>query len=106
MALGSQFLLRVDCWYSWYQRFLGFLVNKFHRIFDFRFLLGRTGRNNLLQFVDWYRISSGTIQELNGILGVDCSSFWIWDSKVYPAFFFFNVGQIGKVSRKTLKVRG
>ena len=73
MALGSQFLLRVDCWYSWYQRFL---VNKFHRIFDFRFLLGRTGRNNLLQFVDWYRISSGTIQELNGILGVDCSSFW------------------------------
>ena len=50
MALGSQFLLRVDWWYSRYRRFL---VNKFHRILDFRFLLGRTGRNNLLQFVDW-----------------------------------------------------
>ena len=50
MALGSQFLLRVDWWYSWYQRFL---VNKFHRIFECRFFLGRTARNNLLQFVDW-----------------------------------------------------
>ena len=50
MALGSQFLLGVDWWYSWYRRFL---VIKFHRIFDFRFLLGRTDRNNLLQFVDW-----------------------------------------------------
>ena len=50
MALGSQFLLRVDWWYSWYRRFL---VNKFQRIFHFRFLLERTGRNNLLQFVDW-----------------------------------------------------
>lgn len=73
MVLGSQFLLLVGWWYSWHRRFL---VTKVHKEFDFRFLLGRAGSNNPLQFVDWWRISSGTIQELNGILGVNCSSFW------------------------------
>ena len=73
MVLGSQFLLLVGWWYSWHRRFL---VTKVHKVFDFRFLLGCTGRNNLLQFVDWWRISSGTIQEFNGILGANCSSFW------------------------------
>lgn len=73
MVLGSQFLLLVGWWYLWNQRFL---VTKVHKVFDFRFLLGRAGSNNPLQFVDWWRISSGTIQELNGILGVNCSSFW------------------------------
>ena len=124
MVLGSQFLLLVGWWYSWHRRFL---VTKVHKVFDFRFLLGRAGINNPLQFVDWWGISSGTIQESNGILGVNCSSFWnnsfsysrmdkshsffvvflSWGvAKFLPSFFFFfDVGQIDKVFRQTIKVR-
>ena len=124
MVLGSQFLLLVGWWYSWHRRFL---VTKVHKVFDFRFLLGRAGSNNPLQFVDWWGISSGTIQELNGILGVNCSSFWNYSfsygrmDKSYSFFvvflswgianfcsyffFFFSVGQIDKVFRQAIKVR-
>ena len=96
MVLGSQFLLLVGWWYSW-QRL--FLVTKVHKVFDFSFLLGRAGSNNLLQFVDWWRISSGTIQELNGILGVNCSSFWNYSfsygrmDKSYSFLLFFYHGE-------------
>ena len=85
MVLGSQFLLRVGWCYSWHRRFL---VTKFHKVFDFRFLLGHTGSDNLLQFVDWWRISSGTIQELNGILGVNCSSYSFSYGRMDKSYYF------------------